>query len=241
MFADNSFVTLTYDDDHLPDGGSLCLRDFQLFLKRLRRFAAPDRVRFFHCGEYGEKFSRAHYHALLFGFDFADKRRVEDSFSGHPQWMSEELDDLWSAGRATIGTVNFESAAYVARYVTKKVTGEAAKAHYTRVSKRTGEVVELRPEYATMSRRPGIGFEWFRKFATDVYPSDEVITRGKSAKPPRYYDHLYAVMEPELFEEIRKDRARARRREDESPARLAVREECTTARVSRFRRRLENA
>jgi len=238
MHGENSFVTLTYAESSLPPGGSLCLRDFQLFLKRLRRSAAPARVRFFHCGEYGEKFLRPHYHALLFGYDFADKAEWAVRSSG-PVWRSELLEELWPHGQSEIGSVTFESAAYVARYVCKKVTGDAAAEHYTRLDSGTGELVQVEPEYATMSRKPGLGRAWIEKFSRDVYPSDEVVVRGFSSKPGRYYDEFWKAKDAEGFEAIKRKRAKARRREDETPARLSVREVCATARAALFKRRLE--
>jgi len=240
----NSFVTLTYDEDHLPLGGSLQLADFQLFLKRLRKAIEPKRVRFFHCGEYGSELSRPHYHALLFGHDFEDKTLWADRGTG-PVWRSEELERLWSLGLSEIGSVSFESAAYVARYCTKKVTGKASDDHY--VDRVTGLV--RAPEYATMSRDPGIGANWFDRFRSDVYPSDEVVARGRTSKPPRFYDQLlerktsvYGPLEKGLNREswsrLKRDRAKARNHADETPERLAVREVCAIARNS-FQRRLE--
>ncbi len=233
MHAENCFVTLTYDEAHVPPGGSLQLRDFQLFMKRLRRSAAH-KVRFFHCGEYGAELGRPHYHALLFGHDFSDKAPWADRGTG-PVWRSESLERLWPLGISELGSVSFESAAYVARYVTKKVTGDAAEAHY--VDRDTGLIRDS--EYATMSRRPGIGASWFERFSSDVYPADEVVSRGRAAKPPRFYDQLLDRRDPELYESIKRSRAKARRREDETPDRLAVREYCANSRLSSLSRRLE--
>ncbi len=230
----NAFITLTYSDEFLPPGGSLVKADFQLFMKRLRKAIAPDRVRFFHCGEYGAELSRPHYHALLFGHDFSDKVLWADRGSG-PVWRSSLLERLWPYGLSEIGSVTFESAAYVARYVTKKVTGRLADDYY--VDRSTGVVRE--PEYATMSRRPGIGHAWLERFHGDVYPSDEVISRGRSAKPPRYYDNWLSVRDPDLWAKLKRDRAKARHREDETPDRLAVREVCARAGLCSLTRRLE--
>jgi len=238
----NSFITLTYDNDHLPRGGSLVKVHFQKFMKRLRREAG--KVRFFHCGEYGDRHHRPHYHALLFGLNFPDSLRIEDSFGGHPQWMSPLLSKVWSEdkvsiGRATIGELNFESAAYVARYSLKKKHGKRAEAHYERVDSESGELFQAEPEYATMSRRPGIGRGWIEKFSSDVFPSDELVVRGSVSKPPRYYDEYYKARDPGGFEEIKRTRAKGRQRGDETPARLSVREVCATARANLFKRRLE--
>ena len=238
MHDESCFVTLTYADAFLPPGGSLRLSDFQKFMKRLRR-RADARVRFFHCGEYGESFSRPHYHALLFGFAFPDRTHWVDRDSG-PVWRSELLEELWPVGQSEIGSVSFESAAYVARYVTKKVTGEASAEHYTRVDRSTGEVFQVAPEYATMSRRPGIGATWLEEFHSDVYPRDHVVSRGREAKPPRFYDQWYGRRDPDSWEVLKRKRREARKLEDESPDRLAVREVCTEARVASFERRLES-
>ena len=150
MHEENSFVTLTYSDEHLPDGGRLVLDDFQRFFKRLRkRVGVP--VRYYHCGEYGETFGRPHYHACIFGYGFPD--RVLWSYSnGQPLYSSKELSDLWPYGHALIGEVTFDSAAYVARYIMKKVNGDRADEHYRRVDLDTGEIYQLPPEYTTMSR-----------------------------------------------------------------------------------------
>ena len=102
--------------------------------------------------------------------------------SGVRLYRSADLESLWPYGFSTIGDVTFESAAYVARYVLKKVTGNEAAEHYH------GRI----PEYVTMSRKPGIAYNWFRRYQSDVYPNDFVVIRGGvKCKPPRYYDNLY--------------------------------------------------
>jgi len=232
----NSFVTLTYDDDHLPPGASLRKADFQKFMKRLRKRVG--RVRFFHCGEYGEELLRPHYHALLFGYDFGDKTLWAER-GGNPTFRSVELESLWPVGHSEIGAVTFESAAYVARYCLKKVSGKLAAAHYERVDVESGELFQAEPEYATMSRRPGIGRGWIEKFSSDVYPSDELVIRGHASKPPRYYDTFFAEQDPEGFSRIKLDRARGRNHSDETSERLSVREVCTSARVALYGRRME--
>jgi hypothetical protein len=196
MHMENCFITLTYNKKSLPEGGTLKKTDFQKFMKRLRKKYGPD-IRYFHCGEYGEKLGRPHYHALLFNFNFSDRYlwRVQN---GNNIYRSESLEKLWPFGFCEIGSVTFESAAYVARYVVKKVKGQAAKDHYQRINKETGEVIELTPEYVTMSRRPGIGRDWIDKYKNDVYPHDFVVVNdGKQWKPPRYYDQT--LSDDEIF------------------------------------------
>ncbi len=234
LHADTSFITLTYDDEHVPRFGSLLMDDWQKFFKRLRRRVG--KVRFFGCGEYGEQFGRPHYHACLFGLDFPDKvlwttRGVHDVF------RSDLLESVWTYGQSEIGSLTFESAAYVARYCVKKITGKMAEAHYQCVDPETGEMGSRLPEFATMSRRPGIGAGWFDLYSDEVYPSDEVIVNGKAAKPPRFYDRLLESLAPEVAVGVRAERRRGRNREDETPARLQVREVCAEASLNLYRER----
>ncbi len=225
LHTSNSFVTLTYNDEHLPPDGGLVLRDWQTFAKRLRKKAGP--FRFYHCGEYGDLHGRPHYHALLFGLDFRSDQ-VLDSTSQHGDklYTSEVLSDTWGMGKTMIGALTFQSAAYVARYCMKKITGEAAADHYTTINTQTGEVHQVKPEYTTMSRRPGIGKPWLAKYQTDVYPSDEVIVNGKQTRPPRYYDSQYELSDPTGCALIKEGRRAAGRkhRSNNTPERLRIRE-----------------
>lgn len=187
----NCYLTLTYNDDNLPANGSLRYRDFQLFLKRLRKAVGP--IRFYMCGEYGELHFRPHFHALVFGYDFPDRVYFGESPAGFPLYISAALSELWSFGHCSVGDVTFESAAYVARYVMKKVTGPRAAAHYERLDVETGEIYSLVPEFTRMSLKPGIGLRWIRKFRSDVYPRDYVVVRGVKCRPPRYYDNFISA------------------------------------------------
>lgn len=231
LYERNCVVTLTYDNRHLPVDGSLVRDEFPRFVRRLRKRGA--KVRYFHCGEYGDDLLRPHYHGCLFGHDFSDKLRCEPSRSGAPQFVSAQLDRVWGQGIAKIGELNFESAAYIARYVTKKVLGRAAEGHYSRVDYTTGEVVQVEPEFATMSRRPGIGAGWFEQFKNEVYPSDEVIVRARPCRPPRYYDERLSEEELSALK-ARRLRDGMRSIGDRSKARLRVREVCTEARLNLF-------
>lgn len=227
MHEKNCFVTLTYADQHLPTDGSLKKKHFQNFMKKLRKALAPQRIRFYHCGEYGERFNRPHYHALLFGVDFPDKTLWARN-KGNPIYRSPTLEKIWTHGNATIGTVTFESAAYVARYIMKKVTGPDAQNHY---GQRT-------PEYTTMSRRPGIGANWLSKFKDEVYPQDRVYMRGRLMKPPRAYDVAHDLHHPEHMEQVRQQRRKKRRRQEENSDRRAAGEAIAKARLTLSRRTL---
>jgi len=187
----NSYITLTYHDDNAPPGMSLRHRDWQLFAKKLRKEVGP--FKFYMCGEYGEQFSRPHFHACLFGIDFDDKVPLRQLASTSKLFHSATLERLWKHGFASVGAVTFQSAAYVARYVMKKVTGDKATPHYTYIDA-DGEIHDRKPEYNQMSRGGrngrGLAAEWFDKYHKDVYPADHVITNRQEAKPPRYYDNL---------------------------------------------------
>lgn len=235
---ENSFLTLTYDDEHLPPHGSLRVRDWQLFAKRLRKQLGP--FRFYHCGEYGDSTNRPHLHVCLFGLDFhLDRREHTRNQQGDPLYTSETLESIWGNGITVIGDLTFQSAAYVARYVTKKVTGKHAEEHYEiEDPDHYGALIDLKPEYATMSRRPGIGKTWLNEYQSQVYPRDEVIVRGHQAQPPRYYDDQVEQSDPEMIKSIkaRRRRKQAERQADETPERRIVREVVRTAKTNLFSR-----
>ncbi len=246
LYEDNAFITLTYDEMHLPRGASLDREAFPKFMKRLRR-RIDGKVRYFHCGEYGEQTARPHYHALLFGMDFEDKV-LWSTRNGFPVWRSVFLESLWKKGSSEIGSVTFESAAYVARYCVKAMTNlsyrkkdresylEAVENYYTVLDPDTGELMMKEKEYTTMSRAPGVGKRWFEKFADEVYPSDQVIARGVATKPPRYYDTQHELLDPKEALEVSEARNQKRVHKDETPARLSVREVCTEKRLNVFQR-----
>lgn len=257
LYDRNCVVTLTYDDKHLPSNGNLVYRDFQLFMKRLRdyrrrfflrehfklkrfkdltrsqakRLVELSKVRFFCGGEYGEKTLRPHFHACLFGFDFPDKvvcgrRRGEPSL-----WVSRLADSLWQLGNVRVGVMDFDSAAYVARYVVKKVYGDLAADHY-----RIGEDEELNPEFARMSLRPGIGMPWIKKYHVETLRDLSVTSRGKRVFMPRTY-----LKYVEAIADTADARAELQRRLsvlDKRPARLLAGARIASARLGLSRRKL---
>jgi len=229
-----TFLTLTYDNDNLPNDHSLNKTHHQLFLKKLRK-SLDKKIRFFHCGEYGEKLSRPHYHTIVFGHDFPD-RQLWNVRRGNRYYTSESLSSdsgLWPYGFSIVAEVTFESAAYVARYCTKKITGERADHHYWRDNPLTGETYKLNPEYSTCSNRPGIGTAYVKRHWRQIFELDSVISRGHAVKPPRfYYKYLCDLAEknPEAKKLLAKVRAKReqtaqQQQQDNTPERLAVREE----------------
>ena len=211
------FITLTYDDDNVPMSEylehsigsgelkkSLTLRkrDFQLFMKRLRKHYSDCRIRFYAAGEYGGQTFRPHYHAIIYGLDFSDDREFwKLSGEGFPYWRSPTLEKIWPFGYSSICDVTWNTCAYVARYVTKKATGQ---------NKDFYEEFNIEPEFALMSRKPGIGREYYDQHKDEIYAKGELFFQGLKGglkmRPPRYFDNLYDVDYPDEMAAIRKHR-----------------------------------
>lgn len=241
MHEKNSSLTLTYGRDSLPRHGSLEHRDFQLFIKKMRKSAQGEKVRYYMCGEYGEEKGRPHYHVCLFGEDFREDRKYwKKSGSGHKIYMSERLTALWGHGDAGIQDLTRETAGYCARYVMKKILGPSAKTAYSFVDE-DGEIHYKAPEYARMSLKPGIGAAWLKKYTNDVYNGDFVVSKGSKKQTPRFYDRILKKTDIERKEDIDYKRAEhaKTRRADNTDERLAVREQVELARVQTYQRNLE--
>ncbi len=240
MHEKNCFITLTYDDAHLPSDRSLHYRDFQLFIKRLRKRYPGRRIRYYMAGEYGENFGRPHWHACIFGFDFDDKKLWKRTSANSLLYRSADLELLWPFGYSSIGDVTFESAAYVARYIMKKVTGKNAAEHYQEIDPDTGEIINRTPEFTKMSLKPGIGYEWYKQYTSDVYPHDYVIVRGKKVKPPKYYDKKYKIDNPYEFDELLYIREKSAKLNyaDNTLERLAVKEQVAKVKLQKLKRNL---
>lgn len=311
MHDHNCVVTLTYDDQHLPQDYSLRHYDVQCFIKRLRRHAharvkqsitsglvcnpagdaaratipprnptyrrggncqdkinteaqsvclqtprrhadvlqtlkraagiTPPEILYYSGGEYGEIHGRPHYHAAFFGIDFYDRIYREKTRAGTKVFTSPTLDKLWGMGFASVGDLNFQSAAYIARYIMKKRTGDARKQDYEILDIETGELQYRKKEYNAMSRRRGIGHTWLQRYQADIYPHGKVIARGKTLPTPRYYDKKFADIDQLASEQLQYVRyvEQLARQHDHTPARLAVQEEVAKAKTKSLLRRLE--
>ena len=239
LYKKNCFITLTYSPENLPEDRSLNYTHYQLFMKRLRK-KYGENIRFYMCGEYGEQYGRPHYHAIIFNFDFPDKQFILKR-NGFPVWRSPSLEELWTLGNSEIGAVSFESAAYVARYIMKKHTGKDAQDHYMYIDPATGQIFNREPEFTKMSLKPGIAFDWFEKFHTDVYPHDYVIIKGRKVRPPKFYDHKFSLMKPFDFDEVKFNRYLdgMKNIENNTPERLKVREAVLHSKLKQLPRNLD--
>lgn len=221
--AGGCFVTLTYDNAHLPADRGLHYRDFQLFMHRMRNAGYP--VRFFMCGEYGDDFGRPHYHAILFNvvFDDLEFYRKEGKIE---LYKSAELAELWGHGFVTVGAVTRHSASYVARYSLKKLSGPQAASAYSWTDPVTGELHDRVPPFSKQSLKPGIGASWFEKYHADVFPHENIAFEGRLWPVPRYYMKLYERMSPAKFERVKAGRValarEARKDPDNSMRRMMV-------------------
>lgn len=207
------FVTLTYDNEHVPVsefdlGGNpvfytLNKRDVQLFMKRLRKEYSGLRIRFYLAGEYGEKTLRPHYHCILFGLGLSDIRDLIPhgrNELGQQYYISADLAKTWSCGFVLVSDVSWKTCAYVARYVTKKVTGDRSIEYAYR---------NALPEFALMSRKPGLGREYF-----DLHPdcldfeNINLTTPegGLKLRIPKYYLKQLRLTDEERYDKMMHDR-----------------------------------
>lgn len=245
LYDRNCFITLTFSDDYLGSG-SLDKSDFQKFLKRLRKFISPLKVRYFHCGEYGPKLGRPHHHAILFGYDFDDKVVFKES-GGVRTYTSAKLSELWPYGFSTLSDVTFDSCAYVARYVIKKWSKKdfVGKDLYDAMADFTdkkGFYSDKQPEYITMSLKPGIGEDWYKQYFSDVYPAGFVlINRDRKVKPPKFYDAKYELDFPFNSVMVKAERARRSLEKQYTQADLNDKEFIKLQSVKQIKRSYEDA
>ncbi len=208
MHENNSFLTLTIDDEHLNENSEVSARDFSRFIRDLRK-TQERRISFFGCGEYGETTGRPHYHTLVFGgTGFLDRDIGFDSSRPHV-WRSKALDAVWGRGLCEGGSVTMASASYVSGYIRKKLK----KRDECRVTP-YGELKTQ--EFARMSLRPAIGKRWIERWWNDVYGNgrDMIVVDGVEAKPPRFYDRWMDYTDQQggteqrrvMMEEVRQQR-----------------------------------
>lgn len=277
--SDNMFITLTKNPENMPSNNCLQKLDFPNFMKRYRKhhkgLNAVDKeplldkdtgelhnqgvhypIRYFHCGEYGEKGKRPHHHACIFNHRFDDLEPIVDK-KGIKLYVSEKLEELWSKeitpeecrnykddtifqrgnryytklGFCSVGNVTADSAAYVARYCLKKLNGPEAWDHYLTDE---GEIIE--PEFVTMSRRPGLGSGYIKHNLKDAYPKDFLTVNGKKFKIPKYYDTIYDSCYPEEMALVKAKRKEKAEQLQQTPERLIQMEKCVSSRTKNLTR-----
>lgn len=249
MHKYNCMLTLTYNDEHLPSDLSLRYQHWQAFMRRLRKALGRGKktirhqgsARFYLGGEYGPLYGRPHYHACLFGVDFADQVYHSTTRAGEKIYTSQTLDQLWGKGFASIGNITFQSAAYIARYIMKKRTGDKNKTTYEILDPETGEIHFKKKEFNNMSRRPGIGSTWYDKYQDDVHPQGKVVVRGHQQNTPRYYDNKFKHIDKLAHEHLKYLRhlEAIAHAHDQTDERLAVQETVALAKTRSLTRTLE--
>lgn len=247
---DNMFLNLTFDEQNIPENHSLDPRHWQLFMKRLRKSIAPKKIRYFAVGEYGSPsdlrydhlvgntIGRPHYHALIFGHRFPDLINAGSGNSGEQLFESEICTDLWGQGNVKIGQVNFASAAYVAGYCTKKLSGTPAEAHYVFTDPATGTVHTVKPEFCLSSNRPAIGLGFYQEFIDDYKRNGFQYTSKGKCSIPNYYLRKMEESDPQIWEDIqaRKIEFALSNLDDNTEERLAVKEELSIRKSQKFER-----
>jgi len=245
------FVTLTYEDEHLPYGGTLCKKDLTRFIERLRhhvdtnpqlyenrkeitmpngKLSKP--LRYYGAGEYGDQGLRPHYHLIIYNLWFNDALEKKRNKQGDWLYTSNTLTKLWGKGLCDFGKVSAESCGYTARYAQKKVYGDLAKEHYKRtilLDALTGEVdvIQVEPEFSTMSTQPGLGYFYYQENKSQIDGLDQsYITNSKGTKVtnvPRYYNKLLAKENPNKHTEINDKRLeKMRKRDFEQPTEKTI-------------------
>lgn len=183
------FLTLTYDDMYLPDGNTLRYRDFQLFMKRLRKHFSNEKFRFFMCGEYnssGNRLFNPHYHAIIYGLKLDDMYFFKQG-SRSRIFISPTIADLWPYGYHTINYVHPANIAYCSQYTFKKIED---KQYYGN---------RVRP-FVKMSNRPGIGFEFYDENKEQLFELGYAqLQGGRKLAIPKYYREKCKIDNPDLY------------------------------------------
>ncbi len=248
----NSFITLTYNRNHLPKDASLNHVDFQTFIRSLRKRCngckkksdpGYQEIRYYMCGEYGRAteangfIARPHYHAILFGIDFREDRTPHQMRGDNQTYRSGLLEKAWTKGYSEIGNVTFKSAAYVARYIIKK----QKKEDHPIFDSKTGEITgHKKQEYTAMSLKPGIGKKFFEENIGDIFPCDYVMLEaGKKLQVPKYYKESLKKQYPEMAEQLRLARVKkAKSSPDNTPERLETRQRIQAKKIKSLKREL---
>lgn len=166
QYDSNCVVTLTYNDEHLPDFKLLHYYDVQCFLKRLRKILYPRLIRFFCSCEYGDLFDRPHYHCILFNF-YPDDCEYMFTRHGNKFYKSDFMNSVWQNGFATVGTLTEKSAFYCAKYL--------QKLNFSDMPKKPCVHMSLKPAIGSCAYTPSMQY------------SKKLYVNGNAYSLPRYY------------------------------------------------------
>lgn len=209
-------------------------------------------IRYLHCGEYGDQTGRPHYHACLFGFNFPDLVDLHNRYSSDNDHdildvlndvktetklqTSEILTKLWGKGHCTVGTLNYQTAAYTAGYVTKKMLQPETEL----LDNETGELTDIQKSYRTMSTRPGLGRGWFEKYGSDCYPSDYILHNGTKMQPPKYYEQILETQDPDALKRVKQQRIKHMHlnKEEHTTQRLMQKQKVKTSQLQSMKGKL---
>ena len=247
----SSFITLTYDNKHLPPNASLDYEHWRKFIRSLKKRADNKSIRFYGVGEYGENFGRPHFHAILFGHHFNDLIPLQGKGMAK-LYKSKQLQAAWCEpltqeprGFVSVGDATPESISYVAGYIQKKIYGQRMGSHYKYINLDSGEITPYsdgntkfyrNPEKAFMSTKPGIGSLFYDKFHSDMYRLNQncIHIKGKEVAIPTYYNNKFKKDNPAEWLELRQQKEEKMR--IYTPEDLIQHEKNFTARMSIYKR-----
>lgn len=227
MHEQAAFITLSYNDKHLPQYGSLQYADIHKFWKRERQRLWREKgikLRHYTVGEYGDQSQRPHYHSCVFGYGYLENRLVIRE--APLLWTTPELEKAWGLGYVSVGALDYTTASYTASYITKKLR---SKQQYVRVDKESGELIPLEQPRAFMS--DNLGKTWWEKFGKSLEENDWVIINGKQQKPPKAYDKWLTAKDENKARKIKEKRKEKALENKLTPDQRHARAENARARV----------
>lgn len=211
-YVQSCCITLTYNDDNLPEFGNINLDHVSNFIRVLRQWynrkGCPIDIKYFAGAEYGSELGRPHYHVIVYGYYPEDayywrRKKVVRYF------RSPTFERLWKKGNVEFAEVSPAACSYVANYCLKKLKGAEGADYYHEngnVDESTGEWIDKIPEHCRMSK--GIGKSFYDEFKHQIYPADFVVVSGKKRPVPRYFDKLLQEDDPLLYESVKARRVR---------------------------------
>ena len=195
------FITLTFDNKILLDKNSKARKKygahpkfvfnteyskeyFKKFIKRLRKKLEPKKITYFKVAEYGELNKRPHYHCIIFGENFEqDRKEMQVSKSGHIQYNSQILEELWACGRTSVQDINSNNIIYISQYAIKK---------YKKKDDQYKEKISF-------SNRSKMNIKWARRNYKEIIKGYIEDTDGKKYRVPESYKKMLKNSEEEIY------------------------------------------